>query len=109
MRSDLYRKYHHELDVDDKTSLVQYEINLDSGGNVHKDDEYCRFVNDQIKKPCENSECACKRLDYKMLRKGGDKDLDMPLKIRIIEQYHDLIPSYVHHLEYVEGNERPFN
>lgn len=75
MRSDLYRKYHEELDkeVDDhKTSLVHYEINLDSGGDVHKD-EYSKFLNDQIKKPCEKSECACKHLEYKMLRKGDDK------------------------------------
>lgn len=100
MRSDLYRKYHEELDKEvdgHNTSLVHFEINLDSGGDVHKDYEYSKFLKDQIKKPCEKSECACKHLEYKMLREGDDKVLGMPLKIRIIEKYHDLIPDYLHH------------
>lgn len=100
IRSDLYRKYHEELDKEvdgHNTSLVQFEINLDSGGDVQKDYEYSKFLKDQIKKPCEKSECACKHLEYKMLRKGDDKVLGIPLKIRIIEKYHDLIPDYLHH------------
>lgn len=30
-----------------------------------------------------------------MLRKGKDKVIGMPLKIRVIEKYHDVIPNYV--------------
>lgn len=102
MRSDLNKKYHQELVkevYDKKTSLVDFEICLDSGGDVHKDDEYIRFLNDQVIKPCKKSDCACKRLEYDMLRKGTDKAVGIPLKLRILEQYHDLIPSYLHYLD----------
>lgn len=102
MRSDLNKKYHQILDkeVDDQiTSFVHYEIYLDSGGDAHKDDEYINFFNDRITNPCKKSECACKRLEYEMLCKGDDKVLGMPLKLRIIEKYHELIPSYLHHLD----------
>lgn len=102
MRSDLYKKYHEELDKefdDQKTSLLHNEIILDSGGDFHNDNEYVRFLNDHIVKPCEKSDCACKRLEYEMLRKGKDRVVGTPLKLRIIEKYHDLIPSYIDHCD----------
>lgn len=98
MRSDLDRKYHQELDaeVDDQNiSLVHYEINLDGCTDIRKDCEYDLFLHDQIIKPCEISDCACKCLIYKMLRKGTDGVIGMPLKISMIKKYHELIANYV--------------
>lgn len=40
MRSDPSKNYHQELDEEVDASLVQYEINLDSGADIHKDLEY---------------------------------------------------------------------
>lgn len=77
--------------------MVQYEINLDGGVDIRKELEYLRYLNDQIKKPCQRTDCACKRLKYAMLREGKDRVIGMPLKIRIIEKYHELIPTYLHH------------
>lgn len=52
MRSDLYKKYHQELNKadDPKTSLFHYEINLDSGADVCKDKEYSKHFNQKITK-----------------------------------------------------------
>lgn len=102
MRSDFDRKYHSELDkeIDDQDmSLVHYAINLDSGFDILKDPEYSRYLNDQIKKACGKSDCACQNLKYEMLQKAKDRFVGMPLKLSLIKMYHDLIPSYLHHLD----------
>lgn len=102
MRSDLKQKYHEELDdeVDDRyTSLVHYEINLDSGGDVHKDKEYVRYINNHIKNVCKTSDCDCKHLECEMFRRGKDKVVGIPLKISVIEKYHELIPNYIQNLD----------
>lgn len=97
MRSDLYKKYHQELNKadDPKTSLFHYEINLDSGADVFKDKEYSKHFNEKIKKQCKQKDCACKSLNYEMLRQGKDKVVGMPLKISVIKRYHELIPQYL--------------
>lgn len=97
MRSDLYKKYHQELNKADnqKTSLFHYEINLDSGADVCKDKEYSNHFNEKIKKQCKRRDCVCKNLKYDMLRQGEDKVVGMPLKISVIKTYHELIPQYL--------------
>lgn len=97
MRSDLNKKYHQELsEVDNQNrSLFHYEINLDSGGDVGKDKEYSRYFKKKIKKPCKQRDCACKCLNYEMLREGEDTVVGMPLKINVIKEYHELIPQYL--------------
>lgn len=97
MRSDLYKKYHQELNKADnqKTSLFHYEIDLDSGADVCKDKEYSNHLNEKIKKQCKQRDCVCKNLKYEMLRQGEDKVVGMPLKISVIKTYHELIPQYL--------------
>lgn len=97
MRSDLYKKYHQELNKADyqKTSLFHYQINLDSGADVCKDKEYSNHFNEKIKKQCKRRDCVCKNLKYDMLRQGEDKVVGMPLKISVIKTYHELIPQYL--------------
>lgn len=99
MRSDLYRKYRQGLEeVDDQsTSLFRHKIYLDTcDGRV--DAGYGNFF-EKIKTLCTKSECTCKRLTSDMLLKGKDKVVGMPLKIRVMEKYHDLIPNYLHNLD----------
>lgn len=101
MRSDLNKKYHQELsEVDNQNrSLFHYEINLDSGGDVGKDKEYSRYFKKKIKKPCKQRDCACKGLNYEMLREGEDTVVGLPLKISVIKEYHELIPQYLDNLD----------
>lgn len=96
MRSDLYRKYYQELQEADEqtTNLFYHEINLDSA-DVQKDDEYLKYLNEKIQRPCKQDSCACQHLTYEKLRKGKDKVVGVPLKINAIEKYHDLIPNYL--------------
>lgn len=96
MRSDLYRKYYQELQEagEQNTSLFDHEIHLDSA-DVKKDEEYLKFLHEKIQRPCKQDNCACQNLTYEMLRKGKDKVVGMPLKMTVIEKYHDLVPDYL--------------
>lgn len=96
MRSDLYRKYYQELEEagEQNTSLFYHEIHLDSA-DVYKDEEYMKYLNEKIQRPCRQDSCACRYLKYEMLRKGNDKVVGIPLKINMIEKYHNLVPDYL--------------
>uniref|UniRef100_K1PX79 Uncharacterized protein n=1 Tax=Magallana gigas TaxID=29159 RepID=K1PX79_MAGGI len=97
MRSDLYKKYHQELeeaDDDMNTSLFHHEIFLDTV-DVRKDAKYKNYFEENIQKQCKENDCECKSLTYEMLRKGKDKVVGMPLKINAIQRYHELIPNYL--------------
>lgn len=64
MRSDLNKKYYQELNAeldDQNTSLVHYEINLDSGSDVCKDKEYISFLNTNIKKIMSTKRLSLRR------------------------------------------------
>ena len=91
MRSDLRTKYHKYLE--DYKDLLHNEILLDSV-NLYKDDEYLKFFEEKIIKPCGGGECECKHLTYDMLQDGKDKHVGMPLKLNVIARYHEMVPNY---------------
>ena len=92
MRSDLYKKYHHELGK--YSDLFQHELFLDSV-NIHKDAEYLKYLEKRIKTLCKNKDCQCRQLSFDMLCKRKDKTIGLPLKINILANYHDLMGSYI--------------
>lgn len=96
MRSDLYKKYRQGLEeVDDQCmSLFRHKICLDTCDG-RKETGYGNFFEKKIKTSCKKSKCACKILTSEMLLKGKDKVVGMPLKIRVMEKYHDIIPNYL--------------
>lgn len=105
MRSDLYKKYHRELEEDDddkNTSLFHHEIYLDTV-DVRKENEYKSYFEENIKKKCKENDCVCKKLTYEMLRKENDKVVGMPLKINTIQKYHELIPHYLDNWDILKG------
>lgn len=98
MRSDLYKKYHQELEEandNQSVSLFHHEIYLDSVDD-RNDAKYKIFFKESTQKQCIENDCPCKRLTYDMLRKGKDKVVGMPLKINVIRRHHELIPYYLH-------------
>ncbi|XP_065929955.1 uncharacterized protein [Magallana gigas] len=94
MRSDLFMKYHGELIVDDyKTHLFLHEINLDSANN-DEDAEYAKYFYKNISNKCQSSPCAFRRLTCDMIQTGKDNAVGMPLKLKLIQKYHDLMHNY---------------
>lgn len=71
MRSDLYKKYHQELEeVDDSknTSLFHHENYLDTV-DVCKDNAYRKYFEKKyIQKQCKVNNCLCKRFAYEIFR-----------------------------------------
>lgn len=97
MLSDLYKKYHQELEEANENQtfcLFHHEIYLDSIDD-RNDAEYKIFFKESIQNHCIENDCPCKRFTYEMLRKGKDKDVGMPLKINVIRKHHELIPYYL--------------
>lgn len=94
MRSDLYRKYQEELKVDDDHKhLFQNEINLDSA-NIKEDAKDAKYFYEKIRNKCQKSDCAFRKLKYDTIQTGKDNDVGMPLKLKLMKKYHDLIHDY---------------
>lgn len=94
MRSDLYMKYHGELIVDDcQPHLFLHEINLDSANN-NEDAEYAKYFYKNILNKCQSSACAFRTLTCDMIQTGKDNAVGMPLKLKLIQKYHDLMHNY---------------
>lgn len=91
MRSDIYKKY---TQIFDKYSeLLHPHISLDRT-DILRDAEHLKSFN-QIKSSCKKKKCECKILTFDMLRKGKDKVVGMPLKISIMNSYHELVSDYI--------------
>lgn len=94
MKSDLYRKYQEELKVDDDHQhLFQNEINLDSV-NIKEDAKDAKYFYEKIRNKCQKSDCAFRKLKYNTIQTGKDNDVGMPLKLKLMKKYHDLIHDY---------------
>lgn len=85
IRADLHKKYHKHL-----TILFRHKIYLDTTNCEH-----LKAFLKNIQGQCEENGCACKRLKYEMFRKGKDKVVGIPLKLNVIQRYHELIPYYL--------------
>ncbi|XP_065929858.1 uncharacterized protein [Magallana gigas] len=94
MRSDMYMKYHEELNVGDfQKRLFLHKITLDSA-NINEDAESANYFHKNIKNKCHKRTCAFRKLKYDMIQSGNDIDVGMPLKLNLMEKYHDLIHHY---------------
>lgn len=89
IRSDLHKKYHKHL-----TILFRHKIYLDTTNCEH-----LRAFLKNIQDQCEENGCVCKNLKYEMFRKGKDKVVGIPLKLNVIQRYHELIPTYLSKLD----------
>lgn len=118
MRSDLYMKYHEELNADDKQKqfkLFEHDINLDSA-DPKEDAEYEKYFYENIIQKCQTSVCAFRNQTCKMIQTDKDVAVGMPLKLSLIEHFHDLIHGYtgewdicmvmVDHFRSLENEER---
>lgn len=97
MRSDFYKKYNKELDKAgdyQNLNLFRHEIFLDSVDAL-KDVEYENYFEENIKKTCDKNECACKELTYQMLQEEKDTFVGLPIKLNVIQRYHELVPYYL--------------
>lgn len=83
--SDLRKKYHKHL-----TILFRHKIYLETTNCEHLKD----FLNN-IQEQCEDNGYTCKILKDELFRKGKDKVVGIPLKLNVIERYHELIPNYL--------------
>ncbi|XP_065934335.1 uncharacterized protein [Magallana gigas] len=105
MRSDLYMKYHKELDEagnSQNLNLFHHKIFLDSV-DASKDVEYKIYFEENIKKVCEKNECACKGLTYEMLQEEKDILVGLPIKLNVIQRYHELIPYYLEKIDILKA------
>lgn len=91
MRGDLYTKYKNELE--ENSSLFSNEIIIDF---EILSDEYLQDF-DELTEDCNIPGCRCKALTHDMLKGGGDKLIEMPLKVKVISKHHysDVIESYI--------------
>ncbi|XP_061196694.1 uncharacterized protein LOC133204970 [Saccostrea echinata] len=93
MRSEHHRKYH-TLGCFTRSPLFRNELSLDSE-NFEKHEEHFQYFKERIKEPCQKEECHCHDLRFETFKDDRDSEIGIPLKMNVLERYHDVIDDYV--------------
>ncbi|XP_062614756.1 uncharacterized protein LOC134281862 [Saccostrea cucullata] len=93
MRTEYQRKYH-KIACLTGSPLFRYELSLDSE-NFERYEEHFRFFKKRIKEPCQKEECHCHDLKFETFKEDRDSEIGIPLKMNVLEKYHNVIDDYV--------------
>lgn len=92
LRSDFYRRYGSDLETFE--DLFHKSMSLDTVDKM-RDQGYEEHFRNNIKSPCNDSNCPCKKLTLDMIMDKRENKVGIPLKLAILTNDHELIPLFL--------------